>query len=76
MKGDTAHFDLIANTTTDALQQLALKHQMPVINEILAVYDIRDAEKRAANNDLNKGIEAAAAALEMIHFMKYQRADS
>lgn len=75
VKGDTAHFDLIADSTTNALLNLSIKHQVPVINEVLAVYDVRDAEKRAAKDEFNKGIEAAAAALETIHFIRQQRAD-
>ena len=38
----------------------------PVIVEVLPVFAIEDAEARAANDEFNKGYEAAAAAIEMI----------
>lgn len=72
-KGDTAHFDMIIHSTTKTLQELSVKHQVPVINEILAVFDIKDAIARASSDDFNKGIEAAAATLEMIDFISRQR---
>lgn len=68
-KGDTAHFDMIVHATTRALQQLSVDLKVPVINEILAVYDISDAIARASPDEFNKGIEAAAAALETMKFL-------
>lgn len=65
-KGSTAHFDMIVHSTTRELMGLSVTTSVPVINEILAVYDIKDAVDRAMGEDNNKGIEAAAAALEMI----------
>ncbi|MCY3857413.1 MAG: 6,7-dimethyl-8-ribityllumazine synthase [Gammaproteobacteria bacterium] len=72
-KGSTAHFDMIVHATTDALQRISIDQKVPVINEIIAVYDISDAIARASNDEFNKGIEAAAAALEMIDFVRTSR---
>ncbi|MYD42611.1 MAG: 6,7-dimethyl-8-ribityllumazine synthase [Gammaproteobacteria bacterium] len=69
-KGSTAHFDMIVHATTQTLQQLSVDLKVPVINEILAVYDLNDAIARASNDEYNKGIEAAAAALEMMHLIE------
>ena len=69
-KGSTAHFDMIVHATTQALQQVSVEQKVPVINEIIAVYDIADAIARASNDEFNKGIEAAAATLEMINFVR------
>lgn len=69
-KGSTAHFDMIVHATTPALQRISVEQKVPVINEIIAVYDIADAIARASNNEFNKGIEAAAATLEMINFVR------
>jgi 6,7-dimethyl-8-ribityllumazine synthase len=43
-----------------------LKYRRPVIVEVLPVFKIEDAEARAADDEFNKGYEAAAAAIEMI----------
>lgn len=69
-KGSTAHFDMIVHATTQALQRVSVEEKVPVINEIIAVYDIADAIARASNDEFNKGIEAAAATLEMINFVR------
>src|SRR3989344_5572976 len=42
-KGKTYHFELIANETARACMDLALLYEVPVIFEVLAVYDIKDA---------------------------------
>ena len=69
-KGSTAHFDMIVHATTEALQRVSVDQKVPVINEIIAVYDISDAIARASDDEFNKGIEAAAATLEMINFVR------
>lgn len=69
-KGSTAHFDMIVHSTTEALQRVSVDRKVPVINEIIAVYDITDAIARASDDEFNKGIEAAAATLEMINFVR------
>ncbi|MCY4130579.1 MAG: 6,7-dimethyl-8-ribityllumazine synthase [Gammaproteobacteria bacterium] len=69
-KGSTAHFDMIVHATTEALQRVSVDQKIPVINEIIAVYDIADAITRASDDEFNKGIEAAAATLEMINFVR------
>ena len=65
-KGDTAHFDMIIQSTTQTLMNLSMASEIPIINEILAVYKHEDAVARASDDEHNKGLEAAAAALEMI----------
>jgi 6,7-dimethyl-8-ribityllumazine synthase len=43
-----------------------LQYRRPVIVEILPVFEMAHAEARAADDEFNKGYEAAAAAIEMI----------
>jgi 6,7-dimethyl-8-ribityllumazine synthase len=66
VKGETHHFDMIANEVGSALMSLSLDYDIPVILEVLAVYEKKYAEERAGKNNNNKGIEAAIAALTMI----------
>ncbi len=73
-KGKTAHFDMIIHATTQSLQRVSVEFKVPVINEIIAVYNLSDAIERTSDDQFNKGIEAAAAALEMIAFLR-QRSD-
>lgn len=67
VKGDTFHFELIANEVTSALMSLSIDNRTPVAFEVLAVSDIKQAQIRAAQDTNNKGIEAANAVLQTIH---------
>ncbi len=66
VKGDTYHFEQIANECARGCMEVSLEYQIPVIFEVLAVYDLKDATERATRVKENKGIEAALTALEMI----------
>ena len=46
---------------------------MPILNEVIPVTEIAQAESRTADDEFNKGIEAAAAAVEMIDWNRRQR---
>lgn len=66
IKGETYHFDMIANECARSLMQISLSCDIPIAIEILAVYDKKEAEKRAGDNNLNKGIEGAMAVLKTL----------
>ncbi len=66
IRGDTYHFELVAQECARGVMDVSLKHAVPVIFEVLAVYKLRDATRRARNNRMNKGIEAANAALSIL----------
>lgn len=70
IKGDTYHFDMIANEVTRALMNTAIKYQLPVGFEILAVNTLEQAEARASNNNYNKGIEAGNAILKTLKTLR------
>ena len=66
LKGKTYHFEQIANECIRGCMDVSLQYEIPVIFEVLAVYDLRDAIERATRKEENKGVEAALTALEMI----------
>lgn len=66
VKGQTYHFEQIAGEVARALMKISLEYEVPVIFEVLAVYDLKDALERATRKKDNKGAEAALTALEMI----------
>ena len=70
VRGDTRHYEQVADGCSDALMRVALDSGVPVANGVLAVEDYADAEKRAGGSHGNKGEEAAMAALEMVNLLE------
>ena len=66
VKGDTYHFEMISNECMRGLGEVMHEFRRPVVVEVIPVFDIADAEARCADDEFNKGIEAAAAAIEMV----------
>ena len=66
VKGDTLHFEMISEESMRGLGQVMHEFRRPVVIEILPVFNIQQAIDRSSDDEFNKGIEAAVAALEMI----------
>ncbi len=73
VRGETLHFELVAKECARGVMDVALEYQVPVIFEVLAARTRRDAMRRAGNNRMNKGYEAARAALAMLAVLKQAR---
>jgi 6,7-dimethyl-8-ribityllumazine synthase len=65
--GATNHHHVIGDSTALTLQQIGLDTEVPVINGILVVENLAQAEARAGK-EINRGQEFALAALEMAVF--------
>jgi len=65
IRGDTRHYEHVADGCAEGLARVALDSGIPVANGVLAVERQEDAESRAGGSHGNKGEEAALAALEM-----------
>ncbi|MBI2442528.1 MAG: 6,7-dimethyl-8-ribityllumazine synthase [Candidatus Levybacteria bacterium] len=69
LKGKTYHFEQIADECIRGCMDASWQYEVPVIFEVLAVYDIKDAIERATRDEENKGVEAALTALAMIKIL-------
>jgi 6,7-dimethyl-8-ribityllumazine synthase len=74
IRGETAHFDIIANESARGLMDVALAHHIVVSNGVLACENEQQARARAGGTAGNKGEEAALAALDMIGTLAAARA--
>jgi len=66
IRGETAHFDLVANEAARGIACISRETGVPCIFEVLATDDLAQAQARAGGAHGNKGWEAAEAALEMV----------
>lgn len=66
VRGDTRHYEHVADCCANGLMQVALQYRLPVLNGVLAVENEADAHDRAGGPHGNKGEEVALAALDMI----------
>jgi len=65
IRGETYHFELVANESGAGVTRVALDHQVPVANAILTV----DTEAQAWERVEDKGRDAARVAVEMANLM-------
>ena len=66
IRGETYHFELVANESGAGVTRIALDHQIPIANAILTVENEAQALARARRSEKDKGGEAAKAALAML----------
>lgn len=71
LKGETYHFEILANECSRALMNISLEFNIPITFEILATYTLEQAKKRSTGK-YNKGIEAAKTLLETINTLSKQ----
>ena len=74
LQGKTSHAQNLARSVTDALQQIALEHGIPVINAVLSLETETQARERCLESEINRGTEAARAAIEIANVMRDLRA--
>lgn len=65
IRGETYHFELVANESGAGVTRVSLDHQIPIANAILTVENLAQAEARAEE----KGRDAARVAVEMANLM-------
>jgi 6,7-dimethyl-8-ribityllumazine synthase len=65
IRGETAHFELVAGEAARGIAEVSRGTGVPCIFEVLATEDLAQAQARAGGAHGNKGWEAAGAALEM-----------
>lgn len=70
IRGETGHYDIVANESSRALMQLALEFQAPIGNGILTVENDEQAWERADPKRKNKGADAAHAVIALLNIQK------
>ena len=75
LQGETNHAQNLSRSVTDALRRIAVEQAVPVINVVLSFNDEEQARARCLENQINRGTEAARAAVEIANVMADLRRD-
>lgn len=65
IRGETYHFELVANESGSAVTRLTLDYQLPIANAILTTENVEQAQARQDE----KGRDAARVAVEMANLL-------
>ena len=66
IKGETYHFELVADATAAGIMNLNLEFEIPVVMCVLADFNQQQSYDRSGGCKGNKGVEAAYTALSMM----------
>jgi 6,7-dimethyl-8-ribityllumazine synthase len=70
IRGETKHFDFLAEEVTRAIDQVALNEDLPVSYGVITSDTVEQAMNRAGLKDGNKGVEATVAVLELANVLQ------
>jgi 6,7-dimethyl-8-ribityllumazine synthase len=66
IRGDTIHFEIVSQESARGLMALSMQHALPIGNGIITVNTQSQAFARARMEEMDKGGDAARAALAMV----------
>lgn len=70
VEGETQHAQMIIDTTGQSILDIACRHELPIINEIVGVRTWEQAVARCSSSETSRGWYAAEAAIETANLMK------
>jgi len=73
IKGDTPHFDYVANEAARGIANASAETGMPMAFGVLTTNTVEQAVDRAGGKSGNKGFDAAMTAIEMANLLRQLR---
>lgn len=73
IRGETAHFDIVAHQTARGVAAVSLQESTPIIFGVLTTDTVKQAQDRSGTREQNSGWQAALSAIEMVTTIKQIR---
>ena len=70
IRGATPHFDFVCNEATKGIAHVSMETGVPIGFGLLTTDTLEQSIERAGSKGGNKGVEAAAAALETLRVLQ------
>lgn len=70
IRGETPHFDFVAGEAAKGIGQVSLESGIPVLFGVITADNVEQALNRSGIKAGNKGVEAAASAVEIVNLYK------
>lgn len=70
IRGETAHFDYVADGAASGILQASLSTGIPLMFSVLTTENWEQAEARAGHKEDNVGYHSALSAVEMVNLLK------
>lgn len=70
IKGETIHFDLVAEQCARGIQHVMLEHQVPIAFGVITALNVEQARFRASRRDADCGKQVSCACIEMIQNLR------
>ena len=67
IQGETRHFEFIAQAVANGIAKVGVEYTVPVIFGVLTCDTAEQAADRSGGKHGNKGVDAAASCLQMLH---------
>lgn len=76
IRGETSHYEHMAQSVCDGIQKVALEQNIPIGFGVITVENMAQAVDRAGGKQGNKGRDAARSVIEMIQLVRELKSGS
>jgi len=76
IRGETGHYDVVVNGCASGVQKIQLDSGIPIAFGVLTTDTLQQALERAGAQSVNRGIDSAETAIEMVNLLRQMSSSS